>query len=161
MSQATFDEGYALTVAQHNGGWLVREFADSFRRLDTSVDAVRALRSEGAAFALLNVEGDFLVIVRPGPSRTRLLLSDATMAVDDELAAEVASEVGIEIPDIDPADLDDVDGYADGDFDIFQDLGLSAELMDVLLDPDEDPHEVIERIADHLGFADELADALG
>lgn len=160
-SQAAFADGYAVTVTQHNGGWQVREFDDSFRRLDTSVGAVRALRSEGAAFAVLNVEEDFLVIVRPGPSRTRLVLSDATMAVDDDFAAEVANEAGIEIPDIDPAELDNVDGYADGDFEILADLGLSAELMGVLLDPDEDPHDIIMRIADHLGFADELDDALG
>lgn len=160
-SKDGFAEGYAVTIAQHNGGWLVREFDDSFRRLATSVGAVRALRAEGAAFALLNVEEDFFVIVRPGPSRIRLLLSDATMAVDDDFAAEIAEEAGIEIPDIDPAELDDVEGYADGDFAILADLGLGEESLSVLVDPDDDPHAVIESIAAHLGFADELDDALG
>ncbi|WP_165164810.1 tRNA adenosine deaminase-associated protein [Corynebacterium qintianiae] len=160
MSQDGFEDGYAVTVAQEGGGWVVREFDDSFDSLETSVNAVRNLRSEGAAFAILNVEEDFLVIVRPGPSRTRLVISDATMAVDDDFAAEIAHESGIEIPDIDPADLDDVDGYPDGDFEMLEDIGLNAEMMGVLLDPDDDPHVVIERIADHLGFAGELEDAL-
>ena len=55
MSQTGFEEGYAVTVAQRDGGWHVAEFEDRFETLDASVQAVRGLRSEGAAFALLNV----------------------------------------------------------------------------------------------------------
>lgn len=161
MSTDGFDEGYAVTVARHDGAWQVREFDDPFSTLSTSVGAVRALRSEGAAFAVLNVERDYLVIVRPGPSRTRLLISDATMAVDDDFAAEICEAAGVEIPDIDPDELDVVDGYPDGDFAVLSDLGLSEEVMSVLVDPDEDPHDVIEAIAAHLGWDEELEDALG
>ena len=89
MSQ---DFGYAVTVERTDGTWRVREFEDDFTDLSTSVTAVRNLRSEGAAFALLNVEDDYLVIVRPGPSRVRVLISDATMAVDDDFAADVLDD---------------------------------------------------------------------
>ena len=160
-SQDGFAEGYAVTIAQHNGGWLVREFDDSFRRLATSVGAVRALRAEGAAFALLNVEEDYLVIVRPGPSQTRVLISDATMAVDDDFAADILDEAGAEIPDIDPDELDNVDAWADGDFDILADLGLSEEQLSILLDDDADPADLAQAIADELGFGDELDDVVG
>lgn len=156
-----FDEGYAVTVAQSEGRWVVAEFTDTFTTVERSIDAVRSLRSEGAAFALLNVEEEYAVIVRPGPNSTRVLISDATMAVDDDFAADILAEAGIEIPDIDPNDLDDVDGYADGDFAILEDLGLSEASLAMLIDDQSaDPSDIIERIAAKLGFDDDLDDAL-
>ena len=158
---SAFEDGYAVTVARRDGEWVVAEFDDDFENLDTSINAVRGLRSEGAAFALLNVEEEYLVIVRPGPSRTRVLISDATMAVDDDFAAEVLDTAGIEIPDIDPNELDNIDGWADGDFKILEDIGFSEELMSVLIDDSDDaPSDIIDRIADELGFIDELDRAL-
>lgn len=156
-----YEDGYAVTVARTDGGWVVREFEDDFTDLSTSVKAVRALRSEGAAFAILNVEEDYLVVVRPGPSRTRLLLSDATMAVDDDFAADILDEAGYEVPDIDPDELDDVEAWAEGDFAIFEDLGLSEERLSILLDDDAEPRDLAETIAEDLGFLDELTDAVG
>lgn len=160
MSQ-DYTDGYAVTVAQTDGRWQVREFDDDFTDLSTSVSAVRKLRAEGASFALLNVEEDYLVIVRPGPSRVRLLISDATMAVDDDFAADICDEADVEIPDIDPDELDNVDGWADGDFAILADLGLSEERLSILLDDDADPADLAQTIADELGFGDELADVVG
>ncbi len=43
---------FAVTVARNEGHWVVREFDDDFEDINTSINAVRALRSEGAAFAL-------------------------------------------------------------------------------------------------------------
>ena len=160
MSQ-DFPDGYAVTVERTGGAWRVREFDDDFSDLSTSITAVRSLRAEGPAFALLNVEEDYLVIVRPGPSQTRVLISDATMAVDDDFAADILDEAGAEIPDIDPDELDNVDAWADGDFDILADLGLSEEQMSILLDDDADPADLALAIADELGFGDELDDVVG
>lgn len=155
------EDGFAVTVARRDGGWDVAEFDDDFEDLGTSIDAVRALRSEGAAFALLNVEEEYLVIVRPGPSKTRVLISDATMAVDDDFAAEVLDTAGIDIPDIDPDELDNIDGWADGDFGILDDVGMSEEVMSVLIDDTvADPSDIIDAIAEELGFIDELDRAL-
>lgn len=160
MSQ-DFPDGYAVTVERTGGAWSVREFDDDFTDLATSVTAVRNLRSEGAAFALLNVEEDYLVIVRPGPAQTRVLISDATMAVDDDFAADILDEAGVEVPDIDPDELDNVDAWADGDFAILADLGLSEEQLSMLLDDDADPADLAQAIADELGFGDELDDVVG
>ncbi|GAA3522244.1 tRNA adenosine deaminase-associated protein [Corynebacterium pilbarense] len=160
MSQ-DFPDGYAVTVERTGGAWRVREFEDDFSDLSTSITAVRNLRAEGPAFALLNVEEDYLVIVRPGPSQTRVLISDATMAVDDDFAADILDEAGAEIPDIDPDELDNVDAWADGDFDILADLGLSEEQMSILLDDDADPADLALAIADELGFGDDLDDVVG
>ncbi|KAA8738429.1 tRNA adenosine deaminase-associated protein [Corynebacterium tuscaniense] len=161
MSEAGFEDGFAVTVARCDGGWRVAEFEDSFETLKTSVQAVRSLRSEGAAFALLNVEEEYLVIVRPGPSRIRVLISDVTMAVDDDFAADICDQAGLEVPDIAPDELDNVDSWADGDFAILEDIGLSEEVLAVLVDdPMSDPSAIIEAIAEELGFADALDDVL-
>ncbi|WIM67891.1 tRNA adenosine deaminase-associated protein [Corynebacterium breve] len=152
-----YPDGYAVTVSWIDGAWNVAKFRDDFTHFSTAVDAVRNLRSEGAAFALLCVEDEYLVIVRPGPNRVHALISDATMAVDDDYAAEVLDELGIEIPDLDPDELDEIDGWADGDFGILDNVGLSEELLSVLVD-DQDayPSDIIQRIADELDFSDEL-----
>ena len=80
------DEGtgvsFAVTVAYGENAWQVRSFRDDFTDPQVAVDAVRNLRSEGAAFALLCVDDDYFVIVRPHPARDMFLLSDATMAVE-------------------------------------------------------------------------------
>ncbi|SES05230.1 tRNA adenosine deaminase-associated protein [Corynebacterium cystitidis] len=152
-----YPEGFAVTVSWVDGGWNVRSFKDTFTRISHAVETVRNLRSEGAAFALLNVEEEYFVIVRPGPDRVHALLSDVTMAVDDDYAADICDELNIGIPDVDPDELDHIDGWADGDFDILDDLGVSEELLSVLADDqDSDPSEMIERIAEELGIVDQL-----
>ena len=162
MEHEEYGQSFAVTVASQDGGWVVRTFDDDFSTLATSIRAVRALRSEGPAFALLCVEDEYFVIVRPIPDGVQALVSDATMAVDDDFAASVLGELDAEIPDLDPDELDEIDGWADGDFEVLADLGLSAEVLGVIVD-DSDmwPSEQLVRIAEELGFAEELIAAAG
>lgn len=153
---------FAVTATLVEGRWHVGKFTDEFSVLSTSVAAVRKLRSEGPAFALLCVEDEYFVIVRPTPSNVFMLLSDATMAVDDDFAASVMNEMDAEIPDLDPDDLDSIDPWPEGDFDILADLGLSEEVLAVICDDmDLAPSEQLLRIAEELSFDDELARVLG
>ncbi|MFP7365137.1 tRNA adenosine deaminase-associated protein [Corynebacterium callunae] len=152
---------FAVTATLNDGRWQVREFEDNFFKLSTSINAVRAMRSEGPAFALLCVEDEYFVIVRPTPSRVFLFLSDATMSVDDDFAAKVMDELDADIPDLDPDELDDVDPWPEGDFDILADLGLSEEVLAVICDDlDLAPSEQLLRIAEELGFDNQLARAV-
>lgn len=161
MNADEYGDSFAVTVTHVDGAWHVRSFDDDFDDLQTSVRAVRGLRSEGPAFALLNVEDDYFVIVRPTPEGVRVLLSDATAAVEDDFAAEALDEINAEIPDLDPDELDQVDPWAEGDFDILADLGVSEEVLGVICDDDELwPTEQLTRIAEELGFLDELDDTV-
>ena len=149
---------FAVTVARTAGQWLGRSFNDDFEDPQTSINAVRSLRSEGAAFALLCVEDAYFIAVRPVPGGVKMLISDATYGVDDDFAADFMDINDHEIPDVDP---EEADPYGEGDFDIFADLGLSEDQVGYIIDNDEDwPSDMLLRIAGELGFGDELEDVI-
>lgn len=146
---------FAVTVARVNATWQVRAFNDDYSSLKRSIDAVRTLRAEGAAFAMLSIEDDYFVLVRPTPQGVKLLISDATAATEDDFAADILAELDADQPD--PEDTP----YAEGDFDILADLGLSEQIMSIITDEtDWWASEQLQRIAEELGFDDELEQAL-
>ncbi|MDY3127130.1 MAG: tRNA adenosine deaminase-associated protein [Corynebacterium sp.] len=152
-------EGYsfAVTATRGEGSWTVQSYADDFSNPKDALNAVRRLRAEGPAFALLCVDDDYFVVCRPIPGGARWFISDATMAVDDDFAADVLDEADAEFPDIDPEELDDAEPYADGDFEIFADLGLSEDQLAIIVEDEDDyPSDMLLRIAGDLGFGDEL-----
>ncbi|QPK80236.1 tRNA adenosine deaminase-associated protein [Corynebacterium lizhenjunii] len=152
---------FAVTAARGEGTWDVRAYQEDFTDTATSINAVRALRAEGAALALLCVDDDYFVLVRPVPGGVRMLLSDATMAVDDSFAAGFLELRDLDVPDIDPAELDDADPFGDGDFDILEDLGLDEFQLAAIIDNEEDyASDMLLRIAGELGFGDELEEAI-
>ena len=160
ISRGMSNENYsfAVTVARAEGQWLVRSFNDDFEDPQTSINAVRSLRSEGAAFALLCVEDAYFIAVRPAPGGVKMLISDATYGVDDDFAADFMDINDHEIPDVDP---DEAEPFGEGDFDIFADLGLSEDQVGYIIDNDEDwPSDMLLRIAGELGFGDELEDVI-
>ena len=110
-----------------------------------------------AAFVRLAGELGLNVIVRPGPSGTRLLLSDATAAVFDELAEQALDRLNVDVPDIDPEEIEETDPWPEGDLGILGDLGLGEQELSVLLaDPDLYPDEQLQVIAERLRFDTEL-----
>lgn len=146
---------FAVTVARVNATWQVRAFNDDYSSLKRSIDAVRTLRAEGAAFAMLSIEDDYFVLVRLTPQGVKLLISDATAATEDDFAADILDELDADQPD--PEDTP----YAEGDFDILADLGLSEQIMSIITDEtDWWASEQLQRIAEELGFDDELEQAL-
>lgn len=146
---------FAVTVARVDAAWQVRVFKDDFSSLQTSINAVRSLRAEGAAFAMLSVDDDYFVLVRPTPQGVRLLISDATAAVEDDFASEILDELDADLPDADDTP------YAEGDFDILADLGVGEQIMSVITDEtDWWASEQLQRIAEELGCDEELDEAL-
>jgi putative tRNA adenosine deaminase-associated protein len=116
---------------------------------------LRELRSAGAVFGLLDIDDEFFVIVRPAPAGTRLLLSDATAALDYDIAAEVLDKLD---SDIDDEDLEDADPFEEGDLGVLSDIGLPDGVLGVIVSDDEmDVDEQITAIAERMGFGDELS----
>jgi len=119
---------------------------------------LRELRSAGAVFGLLDVDDEFFVIVRPAPAGTRLMLSDATAALDYDLAAEVLDKLD---SDIDDEDLEDEDPFEEGDLGVLSDVGLPEGVLGVIVSDDEmEIEEQIAAIAQRLGFENELVAVL-
>ena len=158
-SEYTDVDGFAVAVVREDGGWRVTALKPS--ALDSLDDAelqLRELRAAGALFGLLDVDDEFFVVVRPAPGGARLLLSDATAAVDYDVAADVLDELGIDVPDIDPDEIDDIDPWEEGDLAILADLGLPDAVLSVIVgDTDLYADEQIGMIAARLGFADQLS----
>ena len=109
-------------------------------------------------FGLLDIDDEFFLIVRPAPSGTRLLLSDATAALDYDIAAEALEKLDA---DIAAEDLEDSDPFEEGDLGLLADVGLPDAVLSVILaDTDLYADEQIGRIAREMGFADELTAVL-
>ena len=130
----------------------------SLTSLAAAETELRELRSAGRGFRAARRRRRFFVIVRPAPSGTRLLLSDATAALDYDIAAEVLDKLDA---DIDPDDLEDADPFEEGDLGLLSDIGLPEAVLGVILDEtDLYADEQLGRIAREMGFADELSAVL-
>jgi putative tRNA adenosine deaminase-associated protein len=156
-AQANTPDGFGVAVVrEEDGKWrcaVMRPMA--LTSLVAAETELRELRSVGAVFGLLDVDDEFFVIVRPAPSGTRLLLSDATAALDYDIAAEVLDSLAA---DIDPEDLEDADPFEEGDLGLLSDVGLSVAVLGVILDEtDLYADEQLGRIAREMGFAEELS----
>ncbi|MFC9833199.1 tRNA adenosine deaminase-associated protein [Rhodococcus sp. NPDC127530] len=155
-------EGFGVAVVHEDGRWKVKALTSAaLTSLSVAEEELRALRSAGAFFGLLDVDDEFFVVLRPAPSGTRLLLSDATAAIDYDIAADVLEALNIEVPDIDPDDLDDIEPWEEGDLSLLADLGLPEPVLAVITsETDLYPDEQLGMIAQRLGFTTELAGVL-
>ncbi len=152
-------DGFGVAVVREEGKWRCAPLgAKSLTSLSAAETELRELRSAGAVFGLLDVDDEFFVIQRPAPSGTRLLLSDATAALDYDIAAEVLDKLDA---DIDAEDLEDSDPFEEGDLGLLSDIGLPEAVLGVILDEsDLYADEQLGRIAREMGFADELSAVL-
>ncbi|QCQ93277.1 tRNA adenosine deaminase-associated protein [Rhodococcus sp. SGAir0479] len=155
-------DGFGIAVVREEGRWKCTPLTDgALTSLRTAEKELLALRSSGAVFGLLDVDEEFFVIVRPAPAGTRLLVSDATAAIDYDIAADVLDALNVDVPDIDPDDLDDVEPWEEGDLGVLADLGLPEAVLGVILaETDLYPDEQLTMIAQRCGFEAELSAAL-
>lgn len=157
---ADVPDGFGVAVVREDGTWRCTALGpDALTSLSAAETELRELRSAGAVFGLLDVDDEFFVIVRPAPSGTRLLLSDATAALDYDIAAEVLEKLDA---DFDDEELESADPFEEGDLGVLSDIGLSEAVLGVILDESDDLYadEQVGRIAREMGFADELAAVL-
>ncbi|MGK8502747.1 tRNA adenosine deaminase-associated protein [Nocardia asiatica] len=155
-------EGFAVAVVREEGKWRCSPLSrDALTDLSAAENELKALRSSGAVFGLLDIDDEFFIVLRPAPSGTRMLVSDATAAINYDIAADVLEALNVEIPDIDPDELDDVEPWEEGDLGVLADLGLPEPVLSVILaETDLYPDEQLGMIAQRLGFANELSAVL-
>lgn len=148
-------EGFGIAVVREDGQWRCSPLkSGALSSLTAAETELRELRSAGAVFGLLDVDDEFFVIVRPAPSGTRLFLSDATAALDYDIAAQVLEKLDANV-DLD--ELEDAEPFEEGDLGVLSDIGLSEGILSIILDDDDYADEQLGRIAQEMGFADELS----
>ncbi len=152
-------DAWAVVVFRDAAAWQVAQLPPALAAdLDAVVAAVRG--QQAGAFALVDVEDEFLVVVRVLNGEERFLLSDAGASVDWELAAQVMDRLDLDIPD----DEASQDLWPVGELAIFEDLGLDPlELGAILADEEAYADEMLSAIARRLGFAEayeQVVDAL-
>ena len=155
---------FAVRVSRPSSGWRVELLADDAG--DELPVLERALGEVGAdgwppPFVLVVDSRLYFVVLRHGPGgMVRALISDATM-LEWVLAAEVVERYGIGV-DTDGAFDDDETGWPGGDLDLLADHGLPADQLRPIVTADDLwADEMVGRIAERLGFAEELAGAVG
>lgn len=152
-------DSFGVAVIREDGKWrcapLRRAAVSSLAAAETEL---REIRSAGAVFGLLDIEDEFFVIVRPAPSGTRLFLSDATAALDYDIAEEA---LDILDSDLDYDELDPDEPFEEGDLGVLSDIGLHEDVLRVILaDTDLYADEQLGSIAQKMGFAEELSAVL-
>ena len=163
MSGPDTPASWAVRVSRPDGAWRVELLAadagDELPALE------RALGEPGAEdwpgpFVVVVDSRLYFVVLRHGPGGlVRALISDATMQ-EWLLASEVVERYGIAV-DTEGAFDDDETGWPGGDLDVFADDGLPADdLRPIVTADDLWADEMVQRIAERLGFADELAAAV-
>lgn len=155
---ADLPDGFGIAVVREDGAWRCAPLKrTALVDLAAAETELRELRSAGAVFGLLNVDDEFFVIVRPAPSGARLLLSDATAALDYDIAADVLEKLDA---DLSLEELEEDDPFEEGDLGLLSDLGLPEAVLGVILADDEYADEQLSRIAQEMGFNDELVAVL-
>ena len=121
-------------------------------------------RTEADSKSVVPMRRQYLEIKRRFPDVILLFrLGDfyETFDEDAHIAADVLDALNVEIPDIDPDELDDVEPWEEGDLAILADMGLPEPVLAVILsETDLYPDEQIDEIAQRLGFDDVLSATL-
>jgi putative tRNA adenosine deaminase-associated protein len=154
---AVANRGFAVAGFLESGEWRCEPLPPAvLNDLGVLLSALRSQSPEGGPFVIASVDDEFFLVARQDGPRISLLLSDLTAAVEYPLAAQVLERLGEEPPEDD--ELDEV--WPVGDLDVFDDLGLSEDEMEQVLDDIElDPDEMLVSILSSIGMADSYARA--
>ncbi|MFD7153675.1 tRNA adenosine deaminase-associated protein [Kribbella sp. WER1] len=156
MSDTATDLDFAVAAYTEDGHWTVTPLVlRGELDLATLVSALRRFPGDAGVLGLVSVDEDFFVLVRVQGGRARLLISDVTAATEWPLARQIVDELDIPLAD------DDDEQVPAGDLAIIADLGMTAMDLGALCDDvDLYPEEMLEEIAEELGFGSQFHDAV-
>lgn len=161
MDEAGVD--FAFVAWHDEGRWsLTTAPAAAADSLGELMQYARRLQGESGSVAFVSVADEFFVCLRIQGTKTRVLLSDVTAALDWPIADEAADLLGVDVDDLEELSEEEADDgdrvEPAGDLTLLADLGLPPADLDLLCrDPDLYPEEQVAAIAERVGFAKELA----
>jgi len=144
----------AVAAWHENGRWTLEQLPDAYE-LAHIIDRLKSQRTNGGAIALIAIDEEFFMLIRVLGAHISMFLSDATCALDYEVAAEF-----IELADLASVEEDD-EPMPVGHLDILADLGMNHMEISALCDDSElFPDEQLDAVATRLGFGEEFRQLL-
>ncbi len=150
------DEGDIAVAAWHEDGRWTLAALPNAHDIPQIITRLKAQQTNGGALALIAIDEEFFMLVRVLGTHISLFLSDATCALDYEVAEEFLEIADLSIPE------DDDESFPVGHLEIFNDLGMNQmELRAICADEELFPDEQLEAIASRLGFGEKFAELIG
>lgn len=154
MTELINEVDIAVEAWHEDGRWTLAILPDA-QDLPAIIDRLKSQQTNGGSVALISIDEEFFILIRVLGTHLYMFLSDATCALDYEVAEEF-----LEIADFDQPNEDD-EPLPIGNKDIFADLGMAhMELLALCDDSELFPDEQLEAIAKRLGFGNEFAELL-
>jgi len=133
--------------------WNVSQLTDTDELGSIMDQLISKSRQFGGAVALLAVAEDFFIVAREIGSEMKMMISDATYALESDLAVDLLEMMDLPFPE------EDDESQPGGDVDLLTDLGINEMELEAIAGDDQlYPDEAIEAIAKRLGFGDEFID---
>ena len=152
---ADLPDGFGVAVVREDGKWRCSPMRPAaLTSLNAAETELRELRSAGAVFGLLDVDDEFFVIVRPAPPVPGCSCPTPPPRSSTTSPPRCWRN---STPNIEPDDLEDEDPFEEGDLGLLADIGLTEAVLGVILSDDDTPTSSSARIAQEMGFADEMS----
>lgn len=150
------DEGvsdFGVIAWRDESRWNVSQLTDTDELGSIMDQLISKSRQFGGAVALIAVAEDFFIVAREIGSDMKMMISDATYALESDLAVDLLEMMDLPFPE------EDDESQPGGDVDLLTDLGLNEMELEAIASDDQlYPDEAIEAIAKRLGFGDEFTD---
>jgi putative tRNA adenosine deaminase-associated protein len=144
---------FGVIAWRDEGTWSVAQLEETDELGSIMDQLIEKSRQFGGAIGLLAVQEDFFIVAREIGTEMKMMISDATFALENDLAVDLLEMLDLPFPE------EDDDSQPGGDVDLLNDLGINdLELEAIASDPELYPDEAIEAIAKRLGFGDEFLD---
>ena len=144
----------AVAAWHENGRWTLAQLPNA-HDLAHIIDRLKSQQTNGGAIALIAIDEEFFMLVRVLGAHISMMLSDATCALDYEVAAEF-----VELADL-PFPEEDDEPIPTGHIDMLADLGMNHMEISALCDDAElFPDQQLDAIATRLGFGAEFRELL-
>ena len=155
--EAAMTQGIDVAVAawHEEGRWTLAQLPNP-HDLAHIIDRLKSQRTNGGAIALIAIDEEFFILVRVLGSHISMFMSDATCAIDYEVAAQFIELADLSFPEEEDEPL------PTGHLDILADLGLNHMEISALCDDAElFPDEQLDAVATRLGFGEEFRELIG
>ena len=154
VSGITNELDIAVAAWHEDGRWTLGILPDP-TDIAQIITSLKSQQTNGGAIALISIDEEFFILIRVLGSHISLFLSDATCALDYQVAEELLGIADLPLPE------EDDDANPIGHLEILADLGMNGMEISALCDDSElFPDEQLEAIANRLGFGDQFAELL-